>query len=220
MEYLRMCPDIARHTILRAIIFLCVALLSSCSYGPPVTRAHVANVRAKPDSHSIAVAVKYQKFREPTGVNSFPNGGIPKILEQKAKIYVCDADTAQVRRVACVTPEESVRLGWAPWILGWIGDTLYFQVTGQPGTTLKDIKSASPIVYSIDADGRVSQQTEAPKSLEFQNNTGPLPQGTFVRISNGHTTIDVRTENTDRLRTLFKTDNKDGELVPIIESNK
>jgi len=206
--------------ILRAITFLCVALLSSCSYDSPVTSAHVANVMAKPDSHSIAVAVKYQKFREPTGINRFPNGGRPKILEQTAKIYVCDADTAKVKRVARITPEESVRLGWEPWILGWIGDTLYFQVTGQPGTTLQDIQSANPLVYSIDADGRVSQHTEAPKSLEFQNNTGPLPQGTFVRISKGHNTIDVRTENTERLRTLFKTETKYGELVPVLESNK
>ncbi len=218
MEYLLRGPDSASHTILRSITFLCVALLSSCSYGPPLTRAHVANAMAKPDSHSIAVAVKYQKFREPTGVNSFPNGGIPKILDQKAKIYVCNANTAQMKRVACIAPEESVRLAWEPWILGWIGDTLYFQVSGQPGTTLKDIQNARPVVYSIDTDGRVSQETEAPTTLEFQNNTGPLPQGTFVRISKGHDTIDVRTENTDRLRTLFKAEANDGELVPVIDS--
>jgi hypothetical protein len=201
-------------------IILLVGLLSSCSFGPPETRAHITNVRAKPDSHSIAVALKYEKLQEPTGINSFPNGGIPKMLDQKAKIYVCDAETAQVKRVAIITPEERVKIGWKPWILGWLGDSLFFKVSGQAGTSLEDIQNSRPIIYRIDADGRVSKLAETPENLEFQSNTGPLPRSSFVRYSKGYDTIDVRTDKTTELRTRFKTEIKDGELVPVIETNK
>jgi hypothetical protein len=76
---------------------LLAGLLLSCSFGPPEIDVSIANVLAKPNSHFIAVALKYVEFREPAGIiNTFPNGGIPKILDQKAKIYICDAESAQV----------------------------------------------------------------------------------------------------------------------------
>lgn len=202
------------------VTILVVGLFSSCSFGPPETRTQITNVRAKPDSHSIAVALKYEKLRKPTGINSFPNGGIPKMLDQKAKIYVCDAETAQVKRVAIIMPEDGVKIGWEPWILGWVGDNLFFKVSGQAGTSLEDIQDSRPTVYRIDADGRVSQLAEAPENLEFQSNTGPLPRSSFVRYSKGYDTIDVRTDKTTEFRTRFRTETKVGELVPVIETNK
>jgi hypothetical protein len=93
-------------------------------------------------------------------------------------------------------------------------------VSGQGGPSREDLQNFKPIVYRIDADARVSKLTEAPKALEFQNNTGPLPQSPFVRFSKGHSAISVRTENTTELRTLFKADGETGELVPLIGSNK
>jgi hypothetical protein len=87
------------------------------------------------------------------------------MLDQKAKIYVCDAETAQVKRVAIIMPEDGVKIGWEPWILGWVGDNLFFKVSGQAGTSLEDIQDSRPTVYRIDADGRVSQLAEAPENL-------------------------------------------------------
>jgi hypothetical protein len=203
--------------ILAAI--LGIALLATCSHGPPKIRAHIANVRAKPDSQVIAAAVEYVKFREAKGINAFPNGGIPKVLDQKAKIYLCDAQTLEVTKVASVTPKDTVRLGWQPWILGWLGDSLFFKISGQKGTKRHN-SNLNIIIYRIDPDGRVSEIPDAPAGLVFQNNTGPLPQGTFVRISKGYDTIDVRTEKDRNLRTLFRTETEEGELVAVRESNK
>lgn len=200
---------------------LIAGLLSSCSFGPPETRAYISNVRAKPDSQSIAVAVRYEKFRSPTGfINTFPNGGIPKILDQEARIYLCDAETAVVKRIATVTPEKDVQLGWEPWVMGWVGDSLHFKISGQSGTRESDIRHPIPIIYCLDATGRLSMVREAPEALEFQSNTGPLPQHSYVRYTEGHKTIDVRTKNMTEARTLFKIEANGGELVSVSESSK
>jgi hypothetical protein len=84
-----------------------------------------------------------------------------------------------VKRVAIIMPEDGVKIGWEPWILGWVGDNLFFKVSGQAGTSLEDIQDSRPTVYRIDADCRVSQLAEAPENLEFQSNTGPLPRSNF-----------------------------------------
>jgi hypothetical protein len=196
-----------------------IAFLASCTYGPPKIRAHITNVKAKPDSHLIAVAVEYEEFREATGINTFPSDGTPKVLDQKAKIYLCNAETLEVTRVAFVTPKNTVRIGWQPWIIGWHGDSLFFQISGQKGTAVSDSKTIT-ITYRIDPLGQVLESTAAPGNVVFQANSGPLPQGKFVRISKGYDTIDVRTEGTRSLRTLFRIDAKRAELVAVKESNK
>jgi len=209
----RMAID-ARASIVPALLML---LFSSCSFGPPEIHARIANVRAKPDSHSFAVAVRYEKIQRPTGlINTFPNGGIPRILDEKAEIYLCDAETAEVRKLATVTPEQSVRLGWEPWVMGWVGENLYFQISGQSGTRLKDIQNSKPIPYCVNANGRLSKLEEMPDGLEFQSNTGPLPQLRYVRYSMGHSTVDVRTENKTEPRTLLRIESGDGALVPVV----
>ncbi len=203
------------------LIIPSVGLFSSCSFGQPETRAYISNVRAKPESHTIAVALRYERFQNPSGfINTFPNGGIPQILDQKAKIYLCDAETGDIKKAATVSPEKIVQLGWEPWVMGWIGDSLFFKISGQSGTSVKDIRDSKPLIYCIHANGRLLKLKEAPEGLEFQSNTGPMPQGSYVRYSKDHNTIDVRTENRTEAKTLFKIEFNDAELVPVKESNK
>ncbi|MGM0766667.1 MAG: hypothetical protein ACQEV6_01445 [Pseudomonadota bacterium] len=202
-----------------AVVLLCATFLASCSYGPPQIRAHITNARAKPDSHWIAVAVEYQHYQEPTGINAFPNGGIPKYLSEKVKIYLCNVETLEVRRLVSATPSDIVKLGWQPWVLGWVGESLYFQISGQKGTKLNETKT-NKVVYRIGGDGQDSEVANTPDNLVFQQDTGPIPKGSFVRISNRYDTIAVRTERDASPRTLFKIDINQGELVAIQESNK
>ena len=209
---------ICSKSIRTAVVLLGAALLLSCSHGPPKIRAHITNARAKPNSHLIAVAVEYQHYREPTGINAFPNGGIPKYLDEKAKIYLCNVDTLEVRRLASATPSDIVKHGWQPWVLGWVGDSLFFQISGQKGTKLYETKNK--VVYRIDGNGQVSEVANTPDNLVFQQDTVPLPKESFVRISNRYDTIAVRTERDASPRTLFRIDTNEGELVAVQESNK
>jgi hypothetical protein len=197
-------------------LLLVAAQLASCSHGPPFERVQLENVRARPNSHLIAVALQYQKLREPTGfINTFPNGGVNKVLDEKAMIYICDIDTLEVNRVVSLSPPEGVRHSWSVWILGWAEGSLYFKLTGQPGTSSKDFHNKRMIVYKYDRDGLLSEAREVPDDIAFQHNSGPLPKGPFVRVSKGHAEIDVMTEKMTQPRTLFRTVNAEKALVAV-----
>ena len=180
----------------------------------------IENIKARPDSHIIAVSVKYQQLRDPTGINTFPNGGVPQILNEKANIYLCDVDTFEIRKVASISPPDSTKSTWQPWVLGWVNGSLFFQLTGRAGAKVKDFQNLNSVIYRIDHHGKLSEVKEIPKDIFFQHNTGPLPQGVFVRVSKGHNVIDVRTEKLMDWETMFKIESAKGELVLFKESNK
>ena len=219
-----MCSDtLIMNTTSRAlfccgVFLLCSMLLSSCTYGPPRIDTSIENVRAQPGAHIVAVSVKYRQFREPTGINTFPNGGVPRVLDEKAKIYLCNLDTLEVNRVVSMSPTGSMNTSWQPWVLGWVNGSLYFKLTGQSGTTLKDIQNRKTLIYKVSLDGKLSEVKEVPDDIAFQHNTGPLPQGVFVRVSKGHNHINLKTEMLKEWQTMFKTDNTEGELIPVRKS--
>lgn len=198
-------------------LLLLTALLTSCSHGPPFERVQIENVRAKPNSHIIAVAIQYQKLREPTGfINTFPNGGVYKILDEKAMIYICDVDTFEVNRVVSISPPKEVRTSWSVSVLGWVNGNLYFQLYGQSGTSLKDFQNPEEIVYKYEPDGSLSETTGRPDNIAFQHNSGPLPDdGLFVRVSKGHSDIDILTERQPEYRTTFRTVDSESALVAV-----
>lgn len=195
----------------------CTILLTSCSHGPPFESVLIGNVRAKPGSHIIAVALKYHKLREPTGfINTFPNGGVYKVLDEKAMIYICDIDSLEVNRVVSMTPPKELRISWSVSILGWAGESLYFKLYGQPGTRLKDFQNRKMIIYKYDYDGSISEVPRVPDNIAFQHNSGPLPDvGVFVRVSKGHSDIDIMTERQKEYKTLFRTINALNALVSV-----
>lgn len=197
------------------------ALLISCTHGPPFVRMKVENARAKPDSHVIAVAVHYMQLRDPTGfINTFPNGGVSKVLDKKVMIYLCNIDTLEVSRVAFISPPDSMKNSWSAWIIGWVGDSLYFKMTGKSGTGAKAMKEMTKIFYKVDLDGKLSEVQKVPEDIAFQHNSGPFPQGIFVRLSKGYSDINIKTETLLEYRTMFRTDSDKRALVAVKGSNK
>ena len=200
---------------------LCVTFLLSCTHGPPFVRMQVENVRAKPNSHVIAVAVHYQQLRDPTGfLNTFPNGGVYKVLDRKAMIYLCDIDTLQVNQIVFMSPPESMSNSWEAWIQGWSGHNLYFTLVGMSGNSRTGSKDSTKIIYKIGPDNILEEVEKLPDDIAFQHNTGPEPLGTFVRVSKGHSDIDIKTEILKDYRTMFRTDNEKRALVSIDGSNR
>ena len=191
------------------------ALMAACTHGPPYVEARIENVRAKPGAHLFAVSVKVQQLRAPTGINRFPNGGVSKVLDEKAELYVYNLDTHDVKCVASLSPPDSMNTSWQPWILGWVNDTLFVKLTGQAGTTAKDFQTLNTVVYQIDADGDVSEGVDLPKNLLFQNNTGPMPHGIFVRVKKGHQAIEVKTEAIEDWQRRVEIDDQRGELRAV-----
>lgn len=192
--------------LLLGIVF-CLGLASaSCTYGPAENRMSVENVRAKPGSQIIAVAVKYTRFSQPTGINTFPNGGVDKVLDRKAHIYLCDVATPELKQLAKFSPPKTFTSSWSVWVLGWREDGLYFKLTGHHGTSVEDLKNPAIMYFRVDGEGAVEPLQEIPADIIFQQNSGPLPTGTFARVRHGYTDVEVMTDFTRSWRTILKTD--------------
>lgn len=199
-----------RRSVLMGL--LCFAL--ACTYRDPEIYADIENVRAKPGTHFIAVAVKYLKWQWPSGINAFPNGGVPRVLEQEARIYLGDVNRPAdfQRLVLTFNPKEYPNI--APWILGWQEDTVYFQVSD--ATSSGEENKAAPTQYFKWNEAQGLKRIDAvPEQLAFQPNTGPRPSGRFLRYSKGHDTLDVLTDLDEEWRhNLFELDPVTGHLVP------
>ena len=90
----------------------------SCTYKDPEILADINSKVAKPNSHILVVGTRYIKWQWPSGISAFPNGGIPKFLEQEARIYLCDIDDpANIQRVVMVFDPQKYRSS-PPHILG------------------------------------------------------------------------------------------------------
>lgn len=196
------------------VTVFCLGLVcGSCTYGPAENRMSVENVRAKPGSHIIAVAVKSTKFRPPTGINTFPNGGVDKVLDRKAIIYLCDVATPELNQLVKISPPKSFTSSWSVWVLGWREDVLYFKLTGHHGTSVEDLKTTAVLFFRVDGEGAVESLQEIPPDIVFQHNSGPLPTVRFVRVRHGYADVDVMTDFSRSWRTILKTDHLQKKLI-------
>lgn len=203
-----------RFRFRRGILMGLLCFAMACTYRDPEIYSDIENVRAKPGTHLIAVAVKYLKWQWPSGVNAFPNGGVPRVLEQEARIYLGDVNRpGDLKRIVLTfNPKQYPNI--APWVLGWRGDTVYFQVS-DPTSSGEDYQAAPTQYFKWNEAEGLQQIDAVPEGLTFQSNTGPKPAGRFLRYSKGHDTVDVLTElDADWRRNLFELDPATGHLTP------
>lgn len=110
-----------------------ILAVSGCTYGPPEEHVAVQNVVVAPDGSRLAAIVKYERYRPPTGLTAFPDGGVPLELELRADLYIASPDSGQVLARAELPAEPGQRVSFAPWALGWAGETVFVKATGCPG---------------------------------------------------------------------------------------
>ena len=113
---------------------LASVLTVACTYGPAEDHVTVQNVSLKPDATLLAVIVKYERYRQATGLAAFPDGGVPLTLEQRANLYVIDLRSrSELYRGELPAPKNR-RLSFNPWLVGWASDLVYFKITGCEGS--------------------------------------------------------------------------------------
>jgi hypothetical protein len=110
-------------------------LASACTHGPSEDHVQVQNVALKPDGTLLAVIVKYERYSPATGLAAFPDGGVPRMLEQRADLYVVDPAGRAIRFQGGIAAPADRRVAFTPWLLGWADDRVYFKITGCPGPT-------------------------------------------------------------------------------------
>jgi hypothetical protein len=114
-------------------VFL-VLTITGCTYSDPEARTWIRDTSIKPGTYLFAVAVLYRKIQRPTGFfNTFPNGGIDKVLEQSAVLYLCDASSGTARLLAEIEPSSTIMTAFDVHLGGWQDDELDFVLSGCPG---------------------------------------------------------------------------------------
>jgi hypothetical protein len=180
--------------VLRALAVPAIFMLAACSYGPERTALALGNVVAKPQSHQLAVTLEYWRIREPTGaLNTFPNGGIPKVIHREARVYLCDLDRGTAELVATIPDFGGIPQPKAAWIEGWQADVLYVRLFGYGGKPRSgdDLADERRLFFRITADGGVTEIGALPEGLERGRNSGPAQAPPFLRWSQGNLDVGI-----------------------------
>lgn len=208
---------------LAATVLSAAALITGCSYSPERNYVEIGNAVSRPDTYTFAVAVEYRRFQSPTGfLNTFPNGGVPRILEHNARIYLIDLDNRTVELWADVEDFAGIPQPKQVRIEGWRDGLLYFSLFGYGGDqrTGDDLSDERHFIYRIDAKGDFLRVDTLPKDIIGARNSGPLPQPPFLRLSTGHRDIDVGIDGRPyqaKRRARLVMDDETGEPLLVME---
>lgn len=178
----------------RALLAPTIFLATACGYGPERTYLELHSFVAKPQSHQFAAALEYRRVKDPTGViNTFPNGGVGKVLFSEARIYLGDLDSGAIHLVATIPDFAGIPQPKAVQIEGWVADTLYFSLFGYGGNAWDgdDLSDERRIFYRATADGRVDRVNDVPPQRERQSNTGPERSPPFLRWTRGRLDVEI-----------------------------
>jgi len=64
-------------------VLLAALLLAGCSYGPVVDRSGFESAVLLPDQRTVVVAYHVLRYRPASGIAAFPDGGIPRYLDDR-----------------------------------------------------------------------------------------------------------------------------------------
>jgi len=90
---------------------------------------NIIDISRKADSYRFAVVLTYRKYQKATGfINTFPNGGVPRILEESVLFYSCNANTKEATLLTEIkTPFMGMKRLRA-WLGKWDKDSFYFSL--------------------------------------------------------------------------------------------
>lgn len=175
-------------------VFAATAALTGCTYGPVHTAVELGNAVARPGSHVFAMASMWKRKRDPEGfLATFPDGGVQKVVELEARVYVIDVARRRVVRVAQVPGFAAIPRLASVHIEGWHGDDFYFRVLGYGGSGWHgdDIADVQQLFFRVSPGGNVDPVEELPARLESEAESGPTGDPPFLRLRRGHAEIDI-----------------------------
>lgn len=74
------------------LIFLVLALLNACTYEHEIQKLEeYSNMALSPDGTRYAYLYHVMRYRRPSGISKFPDGGISLYLEDRVTPMLCDA---------------------------------------------------------------------------------------------------------------------------------
>lgn len=195
----------AAVAILLGVLSL-IALIPACTYGPVQEHVWIENADEHFNTHTFAVALNWRRFRAPTGLSTFPDGGTTQVLAQAALLYVCDVDSSHARMLARIDRPKELESGFQPWVMGWGSDCFYVKLTGRRYSSRRGaVGDLNTRYYRIGLDGSCARIDGIPDSVRLGTETGTYLPGevTYLRVSAGYDSIDVFLQPGENRKGLF-----------------
>ena len=194
-------------------LFLIFVIFTGCGYSPPESTIIIKDVSRKPDSYTFSVAMLYTKIQNPYGIlNTFPNGGIAKVLEQSAIFYVCDFETKQISYIKELKAPTDMRVSFDVSLGKWEKDNFYFIISGCPGDDGEecygDLRKVDYFIMEL--NGNSSQTNiERDKINKSGESLAPMPgENVYMRLLAYTDLIKVLTESGGEYKDFVEVDQK------------
>lgn len=204
---------------MRLVVMTALVLVAGCTYGPPTESANIENVAVRPGTYQFAVAVRYAQFQQPTGINTFPNGGVTRFLEQIAIVYLVDMSKDEVVEVARINAPEQLRTSFGVHLSGWKGERVYAQLSGCPGSECYgDLVQFR--YFELGREGMPIRIASPPGMMDHV--PGMLARApeeeVYMRVSADSQKISLRIDESAPFAEIYKVESSGG--LAVITSNK
>ncbi len=168
---------------------------AACTHGPVEESTSVSHLIRLGDSYRAVVVVRHQVFRRPTGINTFPNGGVLDVIDVRASEYLLDVESSSARLLASQPAPDSLFEGFAAYVAGVEGDSLmYIRLHGCPrgGECYPGLENSA--FFRLDVSGDVTRIDRVPADVSLPGSMlAPDPgERHYVRFSRAGDTIRVR----------------------------
>jgi hypothetical protein len=121
------------RSLRRGFVALAIVFALGCTYAPEEERVVIGQVVRLGDSYRALVIVQHDRFRQPTGLSAFPDGGKWKFLERDATQYLIHARDRTARVLAHQVAPDSLWESFSVRLGALEGETIaYLVMTGCP----------------------------------------------------------------------------------------
>lgn len=211
--------------LLAILPLLAVALSSSgCTYGPPEERHRVRSVFRIPDTHRVLLAVGHDRYRPPTGINRFPNGGVPRYLGKRVTVYSGDAQVPRLTTLDTVAVPRSVWQGLGVDLVAWDGRHAYLQLHGCSAGRDSCYERSGDSIYSVQRgiyfrvrpDARPERVDSVPEGAGLPGYSAAPMAGeqNYTRIRIARRGVEARTEEEGPYQLVYRL-RDDGSLEAV-----
>lgn len=116
-----------------SIVSFVLLLVTCCTYGPEEERVSLGQIVGVGDSYQALIVTQYERFRPPTGLAAFPDGGKSRVVERRARLYLVDASKRSVSLLTEQAAPDSLWESFSLSVRGLMGDTVsYLHLSGCP----------------------------------------------------------------------------------------
>jgi len=200
------------------MIYCALLMATACSYGPEEERVVLGQIIGVGDSYQALIATHYERFRSPTGLAAFPDGGKSRVLERRARLYLVNASARTASLLTEQVPPDSLWESFSLSIRGLVEDTLsYVTLTGCPrnGGCYPELRKS--LTLRVSMSGEVQRVEDVPTNARLPGVMLARREGEehYVRFGSDGRTITARFEEDAVYEPLLRV-GADGSLTPIV----